>query len=144
MMGLALLAVGVLFIRSKTFLDARRLLKASVIYLPLLLLLIHHRRRLLGVDPDEQLSSRGRSADTPATVSGLPSTMSVFRSPKAKFSVCSGRMAGARRRSFEFSAPWSRPAREACACSASTWSASRARSDAALAWFFNHRAWTAN
>jgi len=40
MMGLALLAVGVLFIRSKTFLDARRLLKASVIYLPLLLLLI--------------------------------------------------------------------------------------------------------
>jgi protoheme IX farnesyltransferase len=40
MMGLALLAVGVLFTRSKSFLDARRLLKASVIYLPLLLLLI--------------------------------------------------------------------------------------------------------
>ena len=39
-MGLALLAVGVLFTRSKSFLDARRLLKASVIYLPLLLLLI--------------------------------------------------------------------------------------------------------
>ena len=40
MMGLALLAVSVLFTRSKSFLDARRLLKASVIYLPLLLLLI--------------------------------------------------------------------------------------------------------
>lgn len=39
-MGLALLAVGVLFTRSKSFLDARRLLKASVVYLPLLLLLI--------------------------------------------------------------------------------------------------------
>jgi protoheme IX farnesyltransferase len=39
-MGLALLAVGVWFTRSKSFLDARRLLKASVIYLPLLLLLI--------------------------------------------------------------------------------------------------------
>ena len=39
-MGLALLVVGVLFTRSKSFLDARRLLKASVIYLPLLLLLI--------------------------------------------------------------------------------------------------------
>jgi len=39
-MGLALLAVGALFTRSKSFLDARRLLKASVIYLPLLLLLI--------------------------------------------------------------------------------------------------------
>ena len=40
LMGLALLAVGVLFTRSKSFLDARRLLKASVIYLPLLLILI--------------------------------------------------------------------------------------------------------
>ena len=40
MMGLALLVVGVLFTRSKSLLDARRLLKASVIYLPLLLLLI--------------------------------------------------------------------------------------------------------
>ena len=39
-MGLALLAVSALFTRSKSFLDARRLLKASVIYLPLLLLLI--------------------------------------------------------------------------------------------------------
>ena len=39
-MGLALLAVGVLLTRSKSFLDARRLLKASVVYLPLLLLLI--------------------------------------------------------------------------------------------------------
>lgn len=39
-MGLALLVVGVLFTRSESFLDARRLLKASVIYLPLLLLLI--------------------------------------------------------------------------------------------------------
>ena len=39
-MGLALLAVGIVFARSKSFLDARRLLKASVIYLPLLLLLI--------------------------------------------------------------------------------------------------------
>jgi len=39
-MGLALLVVGVLFTRSKSFLDARRLLKASVVYLPLLLLLI--------------------------------------------------------------------------------------------------------
>jgi len=39
-MGLALLAVGVLFTRSKSFLDARRLLKASVVYLPLLLILI--------------------------------------------------------------------------------------------------------
>jgi len=40
LMGLTLLAVGVLFTRTKTFLDARRLLKASVVYLPLLLLLI--------------------------------------------------------------------------------------------------------
>lgn len=39
-MGVALLAVGALFARSKSFLDARRLLKASVVYLPLLLLLI--------------------------------------------------------------------------------------------------------
>jgi len=39
-MGLALLAVGALFTRNKSFLDARRLLKASVVYLPLLLLLI--------------------------------------------------------------------------------------------------------
>ena len=39
-MGLSLLMVGVLFTRSKSFLHARRLLKASVIYLPLLLLLI--------------------------------------------------------------------------------------------------------
>ena len=39
-MGVALLVVGALFARSKSFLDARRLLKASVVYLPLLLLLI--------------------------------------------------------------------------------------------------------
>jgi protoheme IX farnesyltransferase len=39
-MGVALLVVGTLFTRSKSFLDARRLLKASVVYLPLLLLLI--------------------------------------------------------------------------------------------------------
>jgi len=39
-MGLAMLAVGAMFTRSKSFLDARRLLKASVVYLPLLLLLI--------------------------------------------------------------------------------------------------------
>jgi heme o synthase len=39
-MGLAMLAVGTMFTRTKSFLDARRLLKASVIYLPLLLLLI--------------------------------------------------------------------------------------------------------
>lgn len=39
-MGVALLVVGALFTRSKSFLDARRLLKASVVYLPLLLLLI--------------------------------------------------------------------------------------------------------
>ena len=39
-MGLALLAVGALFARTKSFVDARRLLKASVIYLPLLLILI--------------------------------------------------------------------------------------------------------
>jgi len=39
-MGVALLLVGALFTRSKSFLDARRLLKASVVYLPLLLLLI--------------------------------------------------------------------------------------------------------
>jgi heme o synthase len=39
-MGLALLAVGVLLAQRKSFLDARRLLKASVIYLPLLLILI--------------------------------------------------------------------------------------------------------
>lgn len=39
-MGLALLAVGTIFTRTKSFLDARRLLKASVVYLPLLLLLI--------------------------------------------------------------------------------------------------------
>jgi heme O synthase-like polyprenyltransferase len=35
-----MLAVGAMFTRSKSFLDARRLLKASVVYLPLLLLLI--------------------------------------------------------------------------------------------------------
>jgi heme o synthase len=39
-MGLGMLAVGAMFTRTKSFLDARRLLKASVIYLPLLLLLI--------------------------------------------------------------------------------------------------------
>ena len=39
-MGLGLFSVGVLLTRTKTFLDAKRLLKASVIYLPLLLLLI--------------------------------------------------------------------------------------------------------
>jgi protoheme IX farnesyltransferase len=39
-MGLALLAVGALFAHTKSFGDARRLLKASVIYLPLLLILI--------------------------------------------------------------------------------------------------------
>jgi protoheme IX farnesyltransferase len=39
-MGFALLAVGALFTRTKSVLDARRLLKASVVYLPLLLLLI--------------------------------------------------------------------------------------------------------
>ncbi|HVM62546.1 MAG TPA: heme o synthase [Verrucomicrobiae bacterium] len=39
-MGVALLAVGALFTHSKSFLGARRLLKASVVYLPLLLLLI--------------------------------------------------------------------------------------------------------
>jgi protoheme IX farnesyltransferase len=40
LMGLALLAVGALLARTKSFLDARRLLRASVIYLPLLLILI--------------------------------------------------------------------------------------------------------
>jgi heme o synthase len=39
-MGVALLVVGALFTHTKSFLDARRLLKASVVYLPLLLLLI--------------------------------------------------------------------------------------------------------
>jgi len=39
-MGFALLVVGAVFARSQSFLDARRLLKASVVYLPLLLLLI--------------------------------------------------------------------------------------------------------
>lgn len=39
-MGVALLVVSALFTRSKSFLDARRLLKASVVYLPLLLFLI--------------------------------------------------------------------------------------------------------
>jgi len=39
-MGLALLAVSALLAHRKSFLDARRLLKASVIYLPLLLILI--------------------------------------------------------------------------------------------------------
>jgi protoheme IX farnesyltransferase len=39
-MSLALLAVGVVFCRAKTFVDARRLLKASVIYLPLLVILM--------------------------------------------------------------------------------------------------------
>jgi protoheme IX farnesyltransferase len=40
MIGLALLAVGVWMTRSKSFADARRLLKASVVYLPILLILI--------------------------------------------------------------------------------------------------------
>jgi protoheme IX farnesyltransferase len=40
LMGLALLAVGVLLARTKSLLDARRLLRASVVYLPLLLILI--------------------------------------------------------------------------------------------------------
>jgi len=40
LMGLALLAVGALLARTKSFLAARRLLKASVVYLPLLLVLI--------------------------------------------------------------------------------------------------------
>jgi protoheme IX farnesyltransferase len=40
LMGLALLAVGAVLARTKSFLDARRLLRASVIYLPLLLILI--------------------------------------------------------------------------------------------------------
>ncbi len=40
LMGLALLAVGALLARTKSFLDARRLLRASVVYLPLLLILI--------------------------------------------------------------------------------------------------------
>ena len=40
LMGLALLAVGALLVHSKSVLDARRLLKASVVYLPLLLILI--------------------------------------------------------------------------------------------------------
>jgi protoheme IX farnesyltransferase len=39
-MGLTLLAVGALLAWKKSFLDARRLLKASVVYLPLLLILI--------------------------------------------------------------------------------------------------------
>jgi len=39
-MGVALLLVGALFTHTRSFLDARRLLKASVVYLPLLLLLI--------------------------------------------------------------------------------------------------------
>jgi protoheme IX farnesyltransferase len=39
-MSLALLAVGLVFCRAKTFVDARRLLKASVIYLPLLVILM--------------------------------------------------------------------------------------------------------
>src|ERR1043166_1749532 len=39
-MGIGLLAVGVVFCRAKTFTDARRLLKASVIYLPLLVMLM--------------------------------------------------------------------------------------------------------
>ena len=40
LMGLVLLAIGVLLARNQAFVDAKRLLKASVIYLPLLLLLI--------------------------------------------------------------------------------------------------------
>ena len=40
LMGLGLFAIGVLLARTKTFVDARRLLRASVVYLPLLLLLI--------------------------------------------------------------------------------------------------------
>ena len=39
-MGSALLTVGAVLARRKSFLDARRLLKASVVYLPLLLILI--------------------------------------------------------------------------------------------------------
>jgi protoheme IX farnesyltransferase len=39
-MGLALLGVGVWFAAAQSHADARRLLKASVVYLPLLLLLI--------------------------------------------------------------------------------------------------------
>jgi protoheme IX farnesyltransferase len=39
-MGLALLMVGALFTHTKSFLGARRLLRASIVYLPLLLLLI--------------------------------------------------------------------------------------------------------
>lgn len=39
-LGLGMLAVGVVFTRKHTFLDARRLLKVSVIYLPLLLVLM--------------------------------------------------------------------------------------------------------
>ena len=39
-LGLAFLAVGILFARSRTTVDARKLLRASVIYLPLLLILI--------------------------------------------------------------------------------------------------------
>jgi protoheme IX farnesyltransferase len=39
-MGVALLLVGALFTHTKSFLDARRLLRASILYLPLLLLLI--------------------------------------------------------------------------------------------------------
>jgi heme o synthase len=39
-MGLALLGVGALLACTKSFLDARRLLRASIVYLPLLLILI--------------------------------------------------------------------------------------------------------
>jgi protoheme IX farnesyltransferase len=39
-MGLGLLATGIVFTRAQSIADARRLLKASVIYLPLLLILI--------------------------------------------------------------------------------------------------------
>jgi len=39
-LGLSLLIIAAVFSRNKTFLDAKRLLKASVVYLPLLLLLI--------------------------------------------------------------------------------------------------------
>ena len=39
-LGLSMLAVGVMLARSGSVLDARRLLRASIIYLPLLLVLI--------------------------------------------------------------------------------------------------------
>jgi protoheme IX farnesyltransferase len=39
-LGIGMLVVAVIFTRQKSFLDARRLLKASVIYLPLLVVLM--------------------------------------------------------------------------------------------------------